>query len=134
MSTLSIVEKVVLYVIEKIHLKNVLVEKNTYKRVRANTRARNLSPSSNEITTGFFLHHRVPGINAELPTSGILRSCSLPREGYANVANRDFGQDLRFLRDARESRKTPTEQHLAHALELSSCKVSRADVHHARRR
>ena len=109
MSTLSIVEKVVLYVIEKIHLKNVLVEKNTYKRVRANTRARNTSctPSSNEIATIFFLHHRVPGINAELPTPGISRSCSLSREWYANVANRDFGQDLRFLRDARESQKTP---------------------------
>jgi len=53
------------------------------------------------------LHHRVPGINAELAEPGISRSCSLPREGYANVANRDFGQDLRFLRDARESQKIP---------------------------
>jgi hypothetical protein len=75
-------------------------KKNTYKRVRASTLARNLSPSSNEITKDFFMHHRVPGINAELPTPGILRSCSLPRKGYANVANRDFGQDLRFFRDA----------------------------------
>ena len=33
------------------------------------------------------------------------RSCSLPRVGYAIFANRDFGQDLRFLRDAREIRK-----------------------------
>ena len=40
-----------------------------------------------------------------LPSSGILRSCSLPRVGYAIVAKRDFGQDLRFLRDAREIRK-----------------------------
>ena len=51
----------------------------------------------------------------------------------ANVANRDFGQDLRYLRDARESRKTPARS-CAHALELSSCKVSRADVHRAGRR
>ena len=33
------------------------------------------------------------------------RPCSLPRVGYAIFANRDFGQDLRFLRDAREIRK-----------------------------
>jgi hypothetical protein len=39
---------------------------------------------------------------------GISRSCSLPREGYAVVTNRDSWQDLRFLRDAREIRKTAT--------------------------
>ena len=38
----------------------------------------------------------------------ISRSCSLPRVGYAIVANRDSWQDLRFLRDAREIRKTAT--------------------------
>ena len=65
------------------------------------------TPSLIGITTDFFLHHRVPGINAELAEPGISRSCSLSQEGYANVANRDFGQDLRFLRDARESQKTP---------------------------
>jgi hypothetical protein len=83
------------------------VTKYTYKSVRANTRARNTTPSSNEIATIFSLHHLVPGINAELAKPGILRSCSLPRVGYAIVAKRDFGQDLRFLRDAREIRKTP---------------------------
>ena len=99
--------KVVLYVIRKKPAKNVLVTKYTYKSVRANTRARNTTPSSNEIATIFSLHHLVPGINAELAKPGILRSCSLPRVGYAIVAKRDFGQDLRFLRDAREIRKTP---------------------------
>ena len=41
--------KVVLYVIRKKPAKNVLVTKYTYKSVRANTRARNTTPSSNEI-------------------------------------------------------------------------------------
>ena len=45
---------------------------------------------------------------------------------------RDSGQDLRFLRDAREIRE-PTTRRCAHVLVLSSCKVSRADVHRARR-
>ena len=50
--------RVVLYLrgynkFEKNQQKNVLVTKNTYKSVRASTRARNLSPSSNEIATNF---------------------------------------------------------------------------------
>ena len=56
----------------------------------------------------FFLHHLVPGINAEPLYWRFSRSCSLPREGYAVVTNRDSWQDLRFLRDAREIRKTAT--------------------------
>ena len=99
---------VVLYVIRKKPAKNVLVTKNTYKRVRANTRARNTTPSSNEIATIFFCTISFQATTLNLLCWRFSRSCSLPRVGYAIFANRDFGQDLRFLRDAREIRKTAT--------------------------
>jgi len=86
----------------------VLVTKNTYKSVRASTRARNTTPSSNEIATIFFCTISFQATTLNLLCWRFSRSCSLPRVGYAIFANRDFGQDLRFLRDAREIRKKNT--------------------------
>ena len=69
---------------------------------------RNTTPSSNEIATIFFCTILFQASRLNFLWWGISRSCSLPREGYAVVTNRDSWQDLRFLRDAREIRKTAT--------------------------